>query len=94
MSNPRPLAVVGNVNVDLIMGPVHPWPVPGTEIIVEHSDLRLGGAAGNVALAWQALGRDYQIASNTGNDLFGDWLRRGFAAAFVGLGAKLAGSSL
>lgn len=79
MSNPGPLAVVGNVNVDLIMGPVHPWPVPGTEIMVEHSDLRLGGAAGNVALAWRALGRAYQIASNTGKDHFGDWLRRGFA---------------
>ena len=28
----RPLAVVGNVNIDLIMGPVKPWPTPGTEI--------------------------------------------------------------
>ena len=79
MSEPRPLAVVGNVNVDLIMGPVLPWPKPGTETIVDHSDLRIGGAAGNVALAWQALGRDYQIAANTGKDHFGDWLRRAFA---------------
>ena len=79
MREPRPLAVVGNVNVDLIMGPVLPWPNPGTETIVDHSDLRIGGAAGNVALTWKALGRDYQIASNTGNDHFGDWLRRAFA---------------
>jgi sugar/nucleoside kinase (ribokinase family) len=79
MREPRPLAVVGNVNVDLIMGPVLPWPNPGTETIVDHSDLRIGGAAGNVALAWQALGRDYQIAANTGKDHFGDWLRRAFA---------------
>lgn len=79
MSEPRPLAVVGNVNVDLIMGPVLPWPKPGTETIVDRSDLRIGGAAGNVALAWQALGRDFQIAANTGKDQFGDWLRRAFA---------------
>ena len=79
MRQPRPLAVVGNVNVDLIMGPVQPWPNPGTETVVPHSDLRIGGAAGNVALAWQALGRDFQIASNTGKDHFGDWLRRAFA---------------
>lgn len=79
MSQARPLAVVGNVNVDLIMGPVLPWPVPGTETIVDSSDLRPGGAAGNVALAWQALERDYQIAANTGKDHFGDWLRRNFA---------------
>lgn len=79
MTSPRPLAVVGNVNVDLIMGPVPPWPAPGTEMIVDHSDLRLGGAAGNVALAWQAFGRAFQIASNTGSGPFGDWLRQGFA---------------
>lgn len=79
MSTPRPLAVVGNVNVDLIMGPVLPWPVPGTETIVDTSNLRAGGAAGTVALVWRALGRDYQIASNTGADHFGDWLRQSFA---------------
>lgn len=79
MSEPKPLAVVGNVNVDLIMGPVAPWPDPGTEIIVPQTDLRLGGAAGNVALAWQALGRDFQIASNTGQGPFGVLLRQAFA---------------
>lgn len=79
MSAGKPLAVVGNVNVDLILGPVPPWPVPGTETIVDHTDLRVGGAAGNVALAWQALGRAHQIASNTGRGPFGDWLRQAFA---------------
>lgn len=79
MTGPKPLAVVGNVNVDLIMGPVPPWPFPGTETIVNTSELRHGGAAGNVALVWQALGRDYQIASNTGKGPMGDWLRQFFA---------------
>lgn len=78
MSDPRPLAVVGNVNVDLIMGPVLPWPAPGTEIVVDATDLRAAGAAGTVALAWQALGRDFQVASNTGRGTFGDWLRQSF----------------
>ncbi|KQZ80814.1 carbohydrate kinase [Mesorhizobium sp. Root157] len=75
----RPLAVIGNVNVDLIMGPVAPWPQSGTEIIVEHDELRVGGAAGNAALAWQALGVDFDIASNIGADQFGLWLRGAFA---------------
>ncbi|WP_188823048.1 carbohydrate kinase family protein [Brucella endophytica] len=75
----RPLAVAGNVNVDLIMGPATPWPKPGTEIIVDHDELRVGGAAGNSALAWSALGLDYQIAANTGSDQFGAWLREAFA---------------
>lgn len=79
MTAPAPLAVTGNVNVDLIMGPVAPWPRAGTEIMVEGSELRYGGAAGNVSLAWSALGRPHQIAANTGRDQFGTWLRDGFA---------------
>ena len=38
----RPLAVIGNVNVDLILGPAAPWPKAGTEIIVDHDELRVG----------------------------------------------------
>jgi sugar/nucleoside kinase (ribokinase family) len=79
MNGMRPLAIVGNVNVDLIMGPVTPWPLPGTEIIVDHDELRVGGAAGNSALVWSALGLDYQIAANTGADQYGAWLREAFA---------------
>jgi sugar/nucleoside kinase (ribokinase family) len=74
----RPLAVIGNVNVDLILGPAAPWPKAGTEIIVDHDELRVGGAAGNSALAWDALGVDFQIAANVGNDQFGRWLSQAF----------------
>ena len=74
----RALAVAGNVNVDLIMGPVAPWPQPGTEVIVAHDDLRVGGAAGSTALAWQANGVAFQFGANVGSDMFGAWL----AAAF------------
>lgn len=74
----RPLAVIGNVNVDIIIGAADPWPQPGTEILVEHGEVRVGGAAGNAALAWQAMDVPYQIAGNTGRDQFGDWLRQSF----------------
>jgi sugar/nucleoside kinase (ribokinase family) len=74
----RPLAVIGNVNVDLILGPAAPWPKAGTEIIVDHDELRVGGQAGNSALAWQALGVDFAIAANVGSDQFGRWLREEF----------------
>ncbi|MCH4550579.1 PfkB family carbohydrate kinase [Rhizobium changzhiense] len=74
----RPLAVIGNVNVDLILGPAAPWPKAGTEIIVEHDELRVGGAAGNSALAWQALGVEFEIAANIGSDQFGHWLSEAF----------------
>lgn len=74
----RPLAVIGNVNVDLILGPAAPWPKAGTEIIVDHDELRVGGAAGNSALAWQALGVEFEIAANIGSDQFGRWLSEAF----------------
>ena len=74
----RPLAVIGNVNVDLIMGPAAPWPQPGTEIIVDHDEVRVGGSAGNAALAWMALGTPFEIAASIGSDQFGSWLADSF----------------
>lgn len=74
----RPLAVIGNVNIDLILGPAEPWPKAGTEIIVDHNELRVGGCAGNSAFAWDSLGVDYAIAANVGNDQFGLWLKEAF----------------
>ncbi len=75
----RPLAVIGNVNVDIIIGPAAPWPVPGTEALVDHGEIRVGGAAGNAGLTWDALAVPYQMAANTGDDHFGRWLRDSFA---------------
>jgi sugar/nucleoside kinase (ribokinase family) len=80
MKSRAPLAVVGNVNVDLIMGPAKPWPHPGTEIIVDHDELRVGGSAGNTALAWMGMGVDFSIAASTGDDAFGQWLRSAFGS--------------
>ena len=74
----RPLAVVGNLNVDLIMGPISPWPLAGTEVIADHEQLRAGGAAAYVALTWLALGAEFQMAANIGNDTFGQWLAGSF----------------
>jgi sugar/nucleoside kinase (ribokinase family) len=74
----RPLAIVGNVNVDLIMGPTFPWPKAGTEVMVEHDELRPGGAAGNTALAWTGLDVPFTIASSVGADAFGRWLSDAF----------------
>ncbi|MDL2407004.1 PfkB family carbohydrate kinase [Rhizobium calliandrae] len=74
----KPLAVIGNVNVDLILGPAAPWPKAGTEVIVDHDELRVGGAAGNSALAWEGMGVSFKIAANVGNDQFGRWLSEAF----------------
>jgi len=74
----RALATLGNVNVDLIIGPTAPWPQLGTEVLVAHDDLRPGGAAGNAALAWAGLGVPFLVASNVGDDALGRWLSDAF----------------
>ncbi|MDK1491959.1 PfkB family carbohydrate kinase [Sinorhizobium sp. 7-81] len=90
----RPLAVIGNVNIDLILGPAEPWPKAGTEIIVDHDELRVGGCAGNSALAWDSLGVDYAIAANVGNDQFGTWLKEAFGARSKGWPVEAVGTTL
>jgi sugar/nucleoside kinase (ribokinase family) len=72
------LYVAGNVNVDLIMGPLARWPDVGTETLLPHSEMRVGGQAGNTALALAGLGARYRIIANTGDDPLGAWLRGAF----------------
>src|SRR5260221_487825 len=75
-----PLEILGPKIGVVIFRAADPWPRPGTEILVDHGEVRVGGAAGNTALAWQATNVPYQIAGNTGSDQFGDWLRQSFPA--------------
>jgi hypothetical protein len=68
------LTCIGNVNADLIIGPVMPWPQPGTEVLLDHQDLRFGGSAGNSALAAHGFGAEVRLIANRGNDILGLWL--------------------
>ena len=71
------IVVVGNLNVDMIMGPLASWPRTGTECVLPHYELRVGGSAGNAALALHALGAAPILITNVGSDLFGRWLEDG-----------------
>lgn len=79
------ILVVGNANVDVVIGDVAPWPVPGTEVTVDGCDLRVGGAAGNTALALAALGveegRDSDVVAGVGDDQLGRWLEEALEGA-------------
>ncbi|TKT69318.1 carbohydrate kinase family protein [Aquamicrobium sp. LC103] len=74
------ILVLGNVNVDLVLGEVDGWPAVGTEIMVERSEMRPGGSAGNSALALAGLGVAHRLLASTGNDPNGTWLRGQFAS--------------
>lgn len=82
----QPLTIVGDVGLDLLMGPISQWPRVGTETLMERSELRPGGSAGNVALAVSYLGGASLLLSAVGNDEPGTWLR----GQFRPLGASLA----
>jgi sugar/nucleoside kinase (ribokinase family) len=82
----RRLIIIGDVGVDLVLGPISEWPRIGTETLVERSELRAGGSAANAALAVSYLGGHAQLLSVVGNDERGAWLR----AQLQPLGATLA----
>jgi ribokinase len=79
----RDLIILGNVNVDLILGPLDNWPERGTEALVEEVQWRVGGNAGNAAAACLALGTDCAVVSTVGNDLAGTWLQQQLFAELV-----------
>jgi sugar/nucleoside kinase (ribokinase family) len=69
-----PLLILGNVNVDLVMGEVDGWPAIGTEVVVPRSEMRPGGSAGNTALALSGMGIAHRLLASVGNDAMGSWL--------------------
>lgn len=71
----RDLLLLGNVNLDLIVGPLGEWPAEGTETLVRTARWRVGGNAGNAALACAGLGTAAHTLSPVGRDLGGEWLR-------------------
>lgn len=81
----EPLHLIGNVNLDVVMGPLASWPRMGTEIFLDDNEVRAGGAAGNAALALRALGAPVEIHASLGQDLFGDLLARELGELAAGL---------
>ena len=75
------LLILGNVNVDLVLGEVDGWPAVGTEVVVDRSEMRPGGSAGNTALALSGMKVPYRMISSVGNDPNGDWLSGQFDQA-------------
>jgi len=70
-TNPTRLTIIGDVGVDVVMGPIGEWPRVGTETMMERSELRPGGTAANAALAVSYLGGKSRRVSAVGNEDFG-----------------------
>lgn len=83
-TNVPPLTIIGDVGVDIVLGPIDHWPAVGTEALMDRSELRPGGSAANAALAANYLGAPCRLLSSVGNDGLGTWLAeqlRGFDAS-------------
>jgi sugar/nucleoside kinase (ribokinase family) len=74
------ILVLGNANVDLVLGEIDGWPAVGTEVVVDRSEMRAGGSAGNTSLALSGLNVPHRLMASTGNDPNGAWLRGQFDA--------------
>lgn len=88
------LTIIGDICIDLILGTVDGWPTIGTETLMERSEMRAGGSAGNTALAMRYLGTPCRLLSEVGNDSFGGWLAQQFANVSTDLQACDAATSI
>lgn len=68
------LTIVGDVGLDLVLGPLASWPAPGAETLVDRSEMRPGFSAANAALAARHLGQACSLVADLGEDYFGHWL--------------------
>ena len=76
-ASPR-VTVLGDIGIDLVMGPLDAWPETGTETLMPRSEMRAGGSAGNAALALRSLGASVRLVSAIGHDALGTWLKGQF----------------
>ena len=86
LATPPVMTLIGDIGIDLVMGPLVHWPEPGTETLLPQSEMRAGGSAGNAALAFRYMGAPVRLYSAIGNDALGEWLR----TQFNGIELKLA----
>ncbi|QUD87764.1 carbohydrate kinase family protein [Phenylobacterium montanum] len=68
------LTIVGDVGLDLVLGPLASWPAPGAEVLVDRSEMRAGFSACNAALAARHLGQPCRLVADLGDDYFAHWL--------------------
>src|SRR5690349_6261578 len=68
------VTVIGCVQVDLLLAPVHDLPAAGASAFVEDMSLRVGGAGANAALALAEAGMTPRLVGAVGDDHFGRWI--------------------
>ena len=78
----RQVCVVGNLNADLVLYPLHDFPAWGSEVITRNMSWRPGGIA-NALLCLAGLGVRASAVANVGNDAIGEELVSGLEEAGI-----------
>lgn len=79
---PKPIVVVGSINLDLVVA-ADRIPQPGETIIGKGFNTFYGGKGANQAVAAAKLGHPVFMVGNVGDDVFGPQLRQGLKDAGV-----------
>jgi len=70
----KKVCIIGNLNVDLIMGPLNQTPEWGKERVARYFQLRVSGQVGYAALALSNLGVEVNVIANVGDDYYGRFI--------------------
>lgn len=70
----RPVGIIGNYNIDMIIGSVSEMPRWDTEIMAQRFEQRIAGTAGYMALALHGMEIPSVIISSVGQDEYGRFL--------------------
>lgn len=76
---PHTVAVLGNANIDLLLGPLPRLPTWGHELVVPTMETRATGAIGYTISALDRLGLASLVVGTIGDDGWGDFIRREFS---------------
>jgi sugar/nucleoside kinase (ribokinase family) len=68
-----PVVIIGELNVDLIMGGCSRWPRPDAEVSVDSCTMTLGSSSAICAVGLARLGRPVSFVGLAGQDRWGDY---------------------
>lgn len=79
------ILVAGEINADLVLRNVSPFPAPGREVLVSESKLVLGSASAICASGLARLGNRVVFSGRVGDDLFGRFCLEEMSRSGIGI---------
>jgi sugar/nucleoside kinase (ribokinase family) len=79
------ILVAGEINADLVLSDVSPFPALGREVLVSQSDLVLGSASAICASGLARLGNRVVFSGRVGDDLFGRFCLEDMSRSGIGI---------